>query len=221
MNNKVYIGALISSDELRHSAKGSQWKDHKYVKKENGRYYYPEDIAKNNSKAGGKNPKEEDIVAVEEAYKQATEEYKAAKKAYDNDPSEENKKKYDEASKKLDLAGTGQGYADAYRKKNGQKLGLKDAAKEEAKRHVSNGVMKLIPTGKAAENEAEITRGGRRDHGIAGKKRRDARKAEKEAKKQEVVTRSMPGSSSGPISREKNLLSGTASINAHRVKKRK
>lgn len=31
------------SNELSHSYKGSTWKDHKYVKRENGRYYYPDE----------------------------------------------------------------------------------------------------------------------------------------------------------------------------------
>lgn len=30
-----------SRRDIIHSAKGSTWKDHKYVKKENGKYYYP------------------------------------------------------------------------------------------------------------------------------------------------------------------------------------
>lgn len=29
--------------ELRHSYKGTEWKDHKYIRKENGVYYYKED----------------------------------------------------------------------------------------------------------------------------------------------------------------------------------
>lgn len=135
MRDKVYVGALVFRDELEHSAKGSQWKDHKYVKKENGRYYYTDDIAKNNRKVGGKNPTEEDVSKAEEAYDQAVEEYKAAKKAYDSNPTEENKTKFGEASVKLELAGTGKGYADHYRKEHGKKQkGFKEAAKDEVKR---------------------------------------------------------------------------------------
>lgn len=33
------------SDEMSHSYKGSEWKDHKYIKKEDGRYYYPKESA--------------------------------------------------------------------------------------------------------------------------------------------------------------------------------
>ena len=33
-------------DYLEHSAKGQTWKDHKYIRKENGRYIYPEDVGK-------------------------------------------------------------------------------------------------------------------------------------------------------------------------------
>lgn len=33
----------VLDDFLSHSAKGTTWKDHKYIKKENGRYYYPEE----------------------------------------------------------------------------------------------------------------------------------------------------------------------------------
>ena len=32
--------------DLSHSAKGSTWKDHKYIKKENGRYYYKNETTK-------------------------------------------------------------------------------------------------------------------------------------------------------------------------------
>ena len=35
----------VLDEFLSHSAKGTTWKDHKYIKKENGRYYYPESIA--------------------------------------------------------------------------------------------------------------------------------------------------------------------------------
>ncbi len=30
-------------DSIQHSAKGSTWKEHKYIRKENGRYIYPDD----------------------------------------------------------------------------------------------------------------------------------------------------------------------------------
>lgn len=140
MKDEIYIGNLVSPDELRHSAKGSQWKNHKYVKKENGRYWYPDDIAKNNRKAGGKNPTEEDISNAEEAYNQAVEEYSSAKKAYNTDPSEINKKKLNDAEKKLDIAGTGQGYADAYRRSHGQKEDktVKELVIDKAKKRLFN-----------------------------------------------------------------------------------
>lgn len=41
MRDEVYCGGLFSSDYLEHSYKGTEWKNHKYIKKENGRYYYP------------------------------------------------------------------------------------------------------------------------------------------------------------------------------------
>lgn len=41
MKDEIYIGNLVSPDELRHSAKGSHWKEHKYLKVVNGIYTYP------------------------------------------------------------------------------------------------------------------------------------------------------------------------------------
>lgn len=35
----------MSTDELLHSFKGSVWKNHKYIKKEDGRYFYPKESA--------------------------------------------------------------------------------------------------------------------------------------------------------------------------------
>lgn len=40
MKDEVYCGGLISPVYLEHSYKGTEWKNHKYIKKENGRYYY-------------------------------------------------------------------------------------------------------------------------------------------------------------------------------------
>ena len=34
---------LISCDDIYHSAKGTTWKKHKYIKKEGGRYFYPKE----------------------------------------------------------------------------------------------------------------------------------------------------------------------------------
>lgn len=34
-------GFVIGGDHLEHSPKGTTWKDHKYIKKVNGRYVYP------------------------------------------------------------------------------------------------------------------------------------------------------------------------------------
>ena len=219
MRDDVYVGNLVSEEEIKHSS--GPWKKHGYVKKtqEKGytRYWYPDDIAKNNRKAGGKNPTEEDISNAEEAYNQAAEEYAAAKKAYDANPTPENKKKWDEASKKLDLAGTGQGYADAYRKKQGKKPSLNEALKEnflssldprghandsvgtrsmpsnteaedrkkkrkslslfnhgvrhtgsKKKESKSDEVLKLEPTGKAAENSNVTRKAGSNSSGING-----------------------------------------------------
>lgn len=39
---------------LQHSAKGSHWKNHKYVRVENGRYIYPEDLARSTTGRYGK-----------------------------------------------------------------------------------------------------------------------------------------------------------------------
>lgn len=36
-------------DYLEHSVKGQTWKNHKYIRKENGRYIYPEDVRVNDS----------------------------------------------------------------------------------------------------------------------------------------------------------------------------
>ena len=41
MRDEIYIGNLVSLDELRHSAKGSKWKDHKYIAIINGVYQQP------------------------------------------------------------------------------------------------------------------------------------------------------------------------------------
>lgn len=41
MKDEVYIGNLVSPDELEHSAKGSTWKKHKYTAIINGVYQYP------------------------------------------------------------------------------------------------------------------------------------------------------------------------------------
>ena len=41
MKDEVYIGNLVSPNELRHSAKGSTWKKHKYTAIINGVYQYP------------------------------------------------------------------------------------------------------------------------------------------------------------------------------------
>ena len=159
MRDDVYVGNLVSEEEIRHSS--GPWKKHGYVKKtqEKGytRYWYPDDIANNNRKAGRKNPTEEDISNAEEAYNQAAEEYAAAKKAYDANPTPENKKKWDEASKKLDLAGTGQGYADAYRKKQGKKSDLKEELKKDAKRKGKELLSSLDPrkTSKNSVNKAK------------------------------------------------------------------
>ena len=38
MKDRVYV------DSLFHSAKGTTWKKHKYVRKEGDRYIYPEDL---------------------------------------------------------------------------------------------------------------------------------------------------------------------------------
>lgn len=43
-NYLEYIGSGFYIDReghIKHSAKGSEWKKHKYIKKENGVYYYP------------------------------------------------------------------------------------------------------------------------------------------------------------------------------------
>lgn len=41
MRDEVYVGSLISSESLQHSAKGSTWKKHKYIAIINGVYQYP------------------------------------------------------------------------------------------------------------------------------------------------------------------------------------
>lgn len=41
MKDEIYIGNLVSPNELSHSAKGSHWKEHKYLKVVNGIYTYP------------------------------------------------------------------------------------------------------------------------------------------------------------------------------------
>lgn len=51
MKDEVYCGALFSSAYLEHSYKGSEWKKHLYIKKKDGRYYYPENYYKNGLRA--------------------------------------------------------------------------------------------------------------------------------------------------------------------------
>lgn len=42
MKDEIYCGGLFSSAYLEHSYKGSEWKKHLYIKKKDGKYYYPD-----------------------------------------------------------------------------------------------------------------------------------------------------------------------------------
>ena len=51
--NRIFIpDALINPKEIRHSAKGSSWKEHKYIMKKDGTYYYSGDMKGGSSKSG-------------------------------------------------------------------------------------------------------------------------------------------------------------------------
>jgi hypothetical protein len=72
---KTYI--ICSPSYLEHSAKGSTWRNHKYIKKENGRYYYPKDESSNASKrAKNKRTNPEDTEEWQEKYPNLVKEIK-------------------------------------------------------------------------------------------------------------------------------------------------
>lgn len=54
-----------TSDTLKHSAKGSVWKKHKYVKKSNGRYYYADDIARQRKRISANHKLNESVKKAE------------------------------------------------------------------------------------------------------------------------------------------------------------
>lgn len=47
------MGYLVDN-VLYHSAKGTEWEDHKYIRIENGRYIYPEDLQSQARRTGAK-----------------------------------------------------------------------------------------------------------------------------------------------------------------------
>ena len=121
MRDEIYCGGLISEEGLEHSAKGSVWKKHKYVKKEDGRYYYPDDMK------GKPKPKVQSD-ASEEELQAAENEYREAEAAYEANPTEENRARLAEASDNYDRA-------KSVRRNRGEQVGVTgtEAAKEGAK----------------------------------------------------------------------------------------
>lgn len=99
MRDDVYVGKLVSEDEIRHSS--GPWKKHGYVKKtqEDGyvRYWYPENL-----KGKRKDPIQNG--ASNEELQAAEDEYAAAEAAYRKDPSPENRKRLDEAEEEVSRA---------------------------------------------------------------------------------------------------------------------
>lgn len=65
---------MIYRKALFHSAKGTTWKNHKYIKKEDGRYYYPGDkvsageYSKNDSDFDEKNYSDENLLGDTDFY---------------------------------------------------------------------------------------------------------------------------------------------------------
>lgn len=118
MRDEIYCGGLISEEGLEHSAKGSVWKNHKYVKKEDGRYYYPDDMK------GKPKPKVQSD-ASEEELQAAENEYREAEAAYEANPTEENRARLTEASDNYDRA-------KSVRRNRGEQVGVtgKEGAKQ-------------------------------------------------------------------------------------------
>lgn len=63
---RVFKG--IGLNQLTHSAKGSTWKDHKYIKKINGVYYYAKDRIKEKQQLLEEQKKENEIVSQEQRH---------------------------------------------------------------------------------------------------------------------------------------------------------
>lgn len=124
MNNDIYVGKLVSEEEIRHSS--GPWKKHGYVKKtqEDGytRYWYPEDL-----KGKRKGPIQNG--ASNEELQAAEDEYTAAEAAYRKDPSPENRKRLDEAEVEVSRAR-------AIRRREGkyEEKSTKEELKKEVKR---------------------------------------------------------------------------------------
>lgn len=142
MRDDVYVGNLVSEDEIRHSS--GPWKKHGYVKKtqENGyvRYWYPENL---------KGKKKEYIQngASEEELQAAEDEYTAAEAAYRKDPSPENRKRLDEAEEEVSRARAIKRRDGKYEEKN-TKEELKKSAKQKGKELLSS----LDPRGRANDS---------------------------------------------------------------------
>ena len=146
MEDKVYVGNLISEEEIRHSS--GPWKKHAYVKKtqEDGyvRYWYP------NGEDKGRKPNiqnwatDEELDAADREYETALKEWKEAGKPHGGGVWERLKDAEEEKSR-----------ADSIRRNKGEKqeVGLKEAAKKNAedvaKEKGKSLLNKLDPRGRA------------------------------------------------------------------------
>lgn len=122
MKDKVYCGRLVSDDKLEHSS--GPWKKHAYVKKtqEDGyvRYWYP----------GGEGTKIKNYMqngATDEELEAAEKMYKEAEEAYRKDPSDENRKRLNNAEEELSRARAIKRRDDKYEEKS-----TKEELKKEA-----------------------------------------------------------------------------------------
>ena len=162
MRDEVYIGNLVSPNELKHSAKGSQWKDHKYIKKEDGRYYYKSSLktsAKGAVKADNRTPEQKahdeewaywypngpgtgikdwlQNGATDEELEAAEEEYRKAEEAYRENPTPNRRNRLELASEEVSRARS-------IKSRNGKlkDTNTKEELKKEAKRKAKDFITK-------------------------------------------------------------------------------
>ena len=142
MRDDVYVGNLVSEDEIRHSS--GPWKKHGYVKKtqEDGyvRYWYP----------NGKGTKIKDFMqngATDEEIEAAEKMYKEAEEAYRRDPSPENRKRLENAEEEVSRAR-------AIKRRDGkyEEKSTKEELKKDAKRKGKELLSSLDPRGRANDS---------------------------------------------------------------------
>lgn len=94
MRDRIYVGRLISEDELAHSS--GLWKKHKYIKKVGDRYYYTKEQLKNAGKKVADSADKAIGVTARKEYKEAKEE---AVKTYNSKEDRFDEKALDKATK--------------------------------------------------------------------------------------------------------------------------